>query len=264
MRQAQGLRRPRDSDNRPRQPARPLLPPRDRRPAAIIGICCALVTLIIGLLTLHATQADPLDRAIDSWIRLHIGVHHHAMQSLEQLGEVPEIAFVTCLIVAACLAVRRVNGALLAVISIVVSIALTEVVLKPLFDRTLDGFAVYPSGHTGRVFTLTAVVVVLLLNPRAAKIAPALKAGVAILGVLLGCVVAVAMIGLNAHYFTDTVGGAALAVAVVIATAFLLDTESLRSRLAFANPKADGNAPGPQITPGGRSAAPLQEADKKD
>jgi membrane-associated phospholipid phosphatase len=35
--------------------------------------------------------------------------------------------------------------------------------------------------------------------------------------------VAVALVGRHAHYFTDTVGGAAVGTAVVLVTAFFLD-----------------------------------------
>jgi membrane-associated phospholipid phosphatase len=35
--------------------------------------------------------------------------------------------------------------------------------------------------------------------------------------------VALALVGKGAHYFTDTVGGAAVGTAVVLATAFFLD-----------------------------------------
>jgi membrane-associated phospholipid phosphatase len=41
--------------------------------------------------------------------------------------------------------------------------------------------------------------------------------------VLAACAVAVALVGLGHHYFTDTVGGAAVGTAVVLATALVLD-----------------------------------------
>ena len=75
------------------------------------------------------------------------------------------MASLTLVIMLACLAARRVNGAVLTAVSVVVSVVATEFVLKPIFGRTLGGALVYPSGHAGRAFTLAAVIVVLLLNP---------------------------------------------------------------------------------------------------
>ena len=83
-----------------------------------------------------------------------------------------EVAFLTLVIALTCLVVRRVNGAVLVVVSLAVSVVLTELVLKPIFDRTLHGSLVYPSGHAGRAFTLAAVVVVLLLDPPGRRLEP--------------------------------------------------------------------------------------------
>ncbi len=168
------------------------------------------------------------------------------------------MASLTLIIMLACLAARRVNGAVLTAVSVVVSVVATEFVLKPIFGRTLGGAFVYPSGHAGRAFTLAAVIVVLLLNPASRQLPTALKVAVATGAALVGSAVAIAMIGLNYHYFTDTVGGAALAIAVVIATSFLLDTEGMRKRMRVARrnhrPASRREGTGPDVTPSSRSA----------
>jgi membrane-associated phospholipid phosphatase len=196
-----------------------------------------VITVVLGVLTAHSTGPAWLDRGVDSWIQANLGVHQRAMRLFEAVGQPLELAFLTLIVVLACLAVRRVNGAILAVVSVLASVVLTELVLKPLSGRTLDGNLVYPSGHTGRTFTLATVIVVLVLNPPAARPRTALKIAVALAGGLVGCAVAVAMIGLNDHYFTDTVGGAALAIAVVLAASFLLDMQSVRRRMHPTKPE---------------------------
>ena len=217
-----------------REAVAPLLAASARRPAAVIIGACAAVTVLIGALTWHGSRPGSLDQAVDSWIRGHLGMHVHALSLLEDLGSPVQVTVATVVIVLACLAARRLNGALLAGISVLVASGLTELVLKPFFGRTLDGALVYPSGHTCGAFTLAAIIAVLLLSPpRPARVVVVVIAGLA------ACSVAVAMIGLGYHYFTDTVGGAAVGVGVVLATTFPLDMQGTRRllRIASASPQ---------------------------
>jgi membrane-associated phospholipid phosphatase len=131
---------------------------------------------------------------------------------------------------------RRVNGASLALVSFLISVGLTEFVLKPLVHETIKGSLTYPSGHTASVFTLTAVVGVLMLNPPRQRLRPWAR-GLLVAGLfVISCAVAVATIALNYHYFTDTVAGAALAVGVVLAAALVLDGSRVRRWLGAATP----------------------------
>jgi membrane-associated phospholipid phosphatase len=52
---------------------------------------------------------------------------------------------------------------------------------------------------------------------------------------VLGVVVAIAVIGLQWHYFTDTVAGAAVAIGTVCGLALLLDRPAARRWLAWAS-----------------------------
>jgi membrane-associated phospholipid phosphatase len=100
---------------------------------------------------------------------------------------------------------------------------LAELVLKPLVGRTLMGALSFPSGTETRVFAVAAVFAVLLAGP----VRPRVPAGVRLVlaaAVLLGAAaVAVALVVLGQHYFTDTVGGAAVGIAVALATALVID-----------------------------------------
>jgi len=203
--------------------ARPLLPARARRPAALVAACGGLVTLTLGLLTAGDRRPDAVDKAIDSWIQARAGAHLGVMRAFEALTNPVELAVATTLIVLACLASRRWNGAALAVASLAVVVGITDWVLKPAFGRRLHGALAYPSGHVSSAFMLATVVVVLLLVPpgRVPRVAARIVIAVAV--ALAGCAVALGMIGQNYHYFTDTVGGAALGISLVLAVAFLLD-----------------------------------------
>lgn len=222
-----------DLDSDPRPAACPLIPPSGRRPAAIVAACCAAVAIIIAILVAHTSQPTFLDRPVDSWLRGHMGLHTVWLTAhAANLGGLRESTIIVALIALACLAVRRLNGVLLAALSGAGVAVLTEYVVKPLVHRTLTGFLVYPSGHTASAFTAATVITVLLLNPARARVRPAVTIAVAIVTGLIGCLVAAAMISAQFHYFTDAIGGAAFAIAAVLGVAFLLDIRVVRQWLA--------------------------------
>jgi membrane-associated phospholipid phosphatase len=220
-------------DSDPRPPALPLIPASGRRPAAIVAACAAALSIIIAILVAHTSQPTSLDRPVDSWLRGHFGLHTLWLSiHVANLGGLHESTIIVALIALACLAVRRLNGAVLAVVSGIAVAVLTEYVVKPLVHRTLTGFLVYPSGHAASAFTAATVITVLLLNPPRARARPGLTIAVAIVTGLIGCLVAAAMISLQFHYFTDAIGGAAFAVAAVLGIAFGLDISVVRRWLA--------------------------------
>jgi len=141
----------------------------------------------------------------------------------------------SAVIVGACLLTGRLNGAVLAAAAVPVSVGLDEALLKPLVHRTYLGNLVYPSGHTTAVFALAATVTVLLLVPPQPAKAAALRVLIPVAACALGVVVAVAVIGLQWHYFTDTVAGAAVAIGTVCGLALLLDLPAARRSLAWAS-----------------------------
>jgi membrane-associated phospholipid phosphatase len=218
-------------DGERRQPAPPLLPSSARRPAAVLAWCCLAVTVVLAVLSAHSARPNALDRPVDNWLRGHLGTHPAALTPVSNLGGGLDSTLITAVIVVACLTLRRFNGALLALVSAVAVAGLIEFVIKRVVHETLNGDLVYPSGHTASVFAAATVLTVLLLNPPRHNARPAVTIAVAVLTGLVGCLVAVAMISLDYHYFTDTIGGAAFATAVVIAVTFLLDSGMVRRRL---------------------------------
>ncbi len=211
-----------------RQLACPLIPPSGRRAAAVIAVCCAVVTAVFAVLAANRSAPDSLDRPVDSWLHGHFGADGHALSPLSNLGGSLDSLIVTVIIVLACLAVRRLSGAVLAAVSALAVAGLIEAVVKHLVHESLNGDLVYPSGHTASVFAAATVITVLLLNPPRRRPRPAVTIAVAAILALVGCLVGAAMISLNYHYFTDTIGGAAFAITVVIAVTFLLDTRVVR------------------------------------
>jgi membrane-associated phospholipid phosphatase len=214
------------------QPPLPLLPASARRPAAILAVGCLVLVASLGVASAHQAHGFWIDQHVDSWVVLGLHLPLHALSLISRLGGVIEMTALTAALALACLAVRRVNGAVLAVVSVAVAAALTELVLKPLVHRTINGFLTYPSGHTTGLFALAAVIAVLLLSSPGGRPRSALRIAAVAAAVVVACAVGVAMIGMDFHYFTDTVGGAAVGTGVVIGVAFLLDLDGSRRRLA--------------------------------
>jgi membrane-associated phospholipid phosphatase len=136
----------------------------------------------------------------------------------EPVGSVILIA----LLAGVCFLARRVRAAVLTVLGVVVTVAVTTV-LKPLVGRTIHGeFLSYPSGHTA-LATALALIIALLLTDRLAlgrAAAVALTLGLALVaGVAMGW----AEVALGAHYPTDAAGGFCAALAAVPGTAWTLD-----------------------------------------
>jgi membrane-associated phospholipid phosphatase len=211
--------------------AAPLLPPRARRRAAITAACCAIVVAVLAAFAVNRSQGNAVDRPVDSWLRQHLGSHLHLLSDISYLGGGQATAVLTVILIAACLVARRLNAAVLTLVSVAVAAGLTEYVLKPLVHETIRGSLTYPSGHTSSLFTLIAVIGVLLVDTPRQRPRPAarllLMAGL----VIIGCLVAVAVIGLRYHYFTDTIAGAAWGTCVALTATFLVDMPGVRRLL---------------------------------
>jgi membrane-associated phospholipid phosphatase len=201
----------------------PLLAPAIRPPAVALLAACAAVTALLGLWLMHQTRADWLDSAIDGRMLAAMGGQRAVLSRIGEVAAPLQTTAVTVALVLACLVTRRWRGAVLVAVAIPAAGAVTEYLLKPLFDRTSRGHLEFPSGHTTGAFAMAAVCVVLLLGPLRPRLARALRMLLAVAAVLLAVGVAVAVVALRFHYFTDTVAGAAVGTGTVLATALLLD-----------------------------------------
>ena len=135
----------------------------------------------------------------------------------------------TILIALGCALARWWRGVALAALTVPAASSLTEGLLKPVIGRTIDGALSFPSGHTTAVFTVATLVAVLL-----SRRLPGRTRGLLILAAyLLATAVAAAMIAQGFHYFTDTIGGAAVGTATVLIGALVIDAAvgPLRARI---------------------------------
>jgi membrane-associated phospholipid phosphatase len=226
-------------------PGQPLLAARARPWAGALLACCAILVAVLGVLFAHQTRADRFDHAVDAPVIAWFGGHQGLMPWLAAPGSLKPVGVLCVVIVAACLLAGRLNGAVLAAAAVPVAVGLTEGLLKPLIHRTYLGSLVYPSGHTTAVFTLAATVTVLLLTPPQPVKGGGLRVLIPAAACALGGVVAVAVIGLRWHYFTDTVAGAAVGIGTVCGLALVLDLPVVRRWLA----RACGQPPPPSQAP---------------
>jgi membrane-associated phospholipid phosphatase len=215
-------------------PGRPLLAAPTRARAGVLLACCAILIAALGVLFAHQVKADQLDRAVDSpiisWLAGHQGL---AAWLAAPASQIPAVAL-SVIIVVACLLTGRLNGAVLAAATVPAVVGLNDGLLKPLVHRTYLGVLTFPSGHTATMFALAATVTVLLIPPRPDR-PRALRVLIPAAACVLGCVVAVGVIGLRWHYFTDTVAGAALGTGTVCGLALLLDLSFVRRWLVWGS-----------------------------
>jgi membrane-associated phospholipid phosphatase len=215
------------------RPGQPLLAPSARPWAGGLLACCAILVTGLGVLFAHQAKADWLDRAVDAPFITLFGGHLRLGLWLITPGSPVPAALASAVIAVACLLAGRLNGAVLAAAAVPVSNGLVEGLLKPLVHRTYLGDLVYPSGHTTAIVALAATVAVLLLAPSRPATAGAPRILIPAAACAAAVVVAVALIGLRFHYFTDTVAGAALGIGTVCGLALLLDLPSVRRWLAW-------------------------------
>ncbi len=195
---------------------------------------CAILVAVLGVLFAHQAEADQFDHAVDSPVITWFGGHQPLAAWLAFPGTPIPAVVLSAAIVIGCLLTGRLAGAVLAAAAVPVAVGLNEALLKPLVHRTYLGQVTYPSGHTATMFALAATVTVLLAAPRTATARP-LRILVIATAYLLGVVVAVAVIGLRWHYFTDTVAGAAVGIGTVCGLALALDLPAVRRRLGIAS-----------------------------
>ena len=185
-------------------------------------LACAAVVAVLGALFAGQSQPDRLDAAVGHWLRSSIGTHPAPLHVLANFGGPPLVTALTVVLVLTAMAARRWRGAVLPAVAVPLAAALTELALKPLFGRTIGGALSYPSGHATSDFALATVAAILFAGPARPRI-PAFARRLLLLGAFLfAAVVAVAMVGLWYHYFTDIIGGAAVGSGTVVLTALVL------------------------------------------
>ncbi|WP_274564324.1 phosphatase PAP2 family protein [Streptomyces spiramyceticus] len=206
------------------RPAPTVLPPSLRVWLGLIAALAALVVVVLGVLYAGHSQPGRVDRWIiqptaDSvrppW--------RYVALATDFLGEPAGAAMLVVAAVTGCLLLRRPRAAVLVVLGVGMTVA-TATLLKHLVGRTIhgDGNLSYPSGHTA-FLTALALIVALLATGRLGLGRTAGTSLVLAAALVAGAAMGWAQVALGAHYPTDVLGGWCTALAVVPATAWLVD-----------------------------------------
>ncbi|QES52752.1 hypothetical protein DEJ50_29805 [Streptomyces venezuelae] len=201
-----------------------MLPPSLRARLGTVAAVAALVVLALGVRyagagepgTVDARIRAAVDGARPPWWR-------HAALATDFLGEPAGAAALVAAIVTGCLLLRHPRAAVLVVAGTGTAVGVTTL-LKPLVGRTINGgYLSYPSGHTA-FLTALALSLALLATGRRPGLGKAAGLSLVLTAALVaGTAMGWAQVALGAHYPTDVLGGWCTALAVVPATAWLVD-----------------------------------------
>lgn len=200
-----------------------VLPPSLRVRLGLIAALAALVVVALGVL--YAGHSEP--GTVDAWIQPAVdGVRppwRYVALATDFLGEPAGAATLVVAAVTGCLLLRRPRAAVLVVAGAGLTVG-TTTLLKSLVGRTIHGDdnLSYPSGHTA-FLTAFALVVALLATGRLGLGRTAGTSLVLAAALVAGAAMGWAQVALGAHYPTDVLGGWCTALAVVPATAWLVD-----------------------------------------
>ncbi|MFD4505454.1 phosphatase PAP2 family protein [Streptomyces sp. NPDC058457] len=204
--------------------ARAVLPPSLRAWLGLIAALAASVVVVLGVL--YAGRGGP--GRVDSWIIPPTADSvrppwRNVALVLDFLGEPAGSVMVIAAGVAGCLLLRRPRAAVLVVAGAGLTVG-TTTLLKHLVGRTIHGAGnlSYPSGHTA-FFTALALMAALVATGRLGLGRTAGTSLVLAAALVAGATMGWAEVGLGAHYPTDALGGWCTALAVIPATAWLVD-----------------------------------------
>ena len=192
-----------------------------RRPAICVAVVAVVTVVAFGLSYEGLTSSTHIDRQLDRLVSISAPDNYKVFMLVRTLGNPRQVVIAAGLLIVLALATGRYRLAVLALAGPGLT-GLATTALKPLFDRTLHGQPVYPSGHAGALTSLAIVAALLLVS----VLRPSAGIGVLLVSattLAAGGVMAVALIVLKQHYPTDTIGGFCTAVAIVLGIALLLD-----------------------------------------
>lgn len=189
-----------------------------------IAALAALVVVVLGIV--YAGHGEP--GRVDRWIVQPTADSvrppwRRVALVLDFLGEPAGSAMLVTAVVAACLLLRRHRAAVLVVAGPALTVG-TTTLLKHVVGRTIHGDdnLSYPSGHTAFLTSLALVVAL----PATGRLGLARTAGTSLVlaaALVAGAAMGWAQVALGAHYPTDVLAGWCTALAVIPATAWLID-----------------------------------------
>ncbi|MFC3574861.1 phosphatase PAP2 family protein [Streptomyces yaanensis] len=214
------------------RPAPAVLPPSLRVWLGPIAALAALVVVVLGVLYADDSKPGMVDARISAAVDGVGPPWRYVALALDFLGEPGGAVMLVVAMLAGCLLLRRPRAAVFTVAGVGMTVG-TATLLKHLVGRTIhgDGNLSYPSGHTA-FFTALALIVALLATGRLGLGRPAGTSLVLAAALVAGAAMGWAQVALGAHYPTDVLGGCCTALAVVPATAWLVDRMADRPALA--------------------------------
>jgi undecaprenyl-diphosphatase len=201
-----------------------VLPPALRVSLGLVAALAALVVVVLGVLFAGHSEPGRVDRWIIQPTADSVGPPWRSLAlATDFLGEPVGAATLVVATVTGCLLLRCRRAAVLVVVGTGVTVG-TTTLLKSVVGRTIHGDAnlSYPSGHTA-FLTAFALTVALLATRRLGLGRTAGTALVLAAALVAGTAMGWAQVALGAHYPTDVLGGWCTALAVVPATAWLVD-----------------------------------------
>jgi membrane-associated phospholipid phosphatase len=200
-----------------------LIPHRLRLTALIIVAACCVTVSVLGALFYHGSSPDALDKAVFR----SVWPHRAGLDPLASVGGTVPMTLLTAVLCYCCLALRRYRGAIMVALAVPLAAGTTEL-LKHLIHRIYVSFLSFPSGHTTATFALIKCITVLLIDPPATKAPASMRIVLALVSLGFGVMVALGLVAVRFHYFTDTIGGAAVGIGVTLTLALALDSAVAR------------------------------------
>ncbi|MBK1788785.1 phosphatase PAP2 family protein [Prauserella sp. ASG 168] len=185
-----------------------------------VAAACAVVFAVLGVVFAGERTPGAVDGAVANTIE---GLADGLLRVFVLPTEPPVLLAVLGVLVAVTVWRRDRAALALVVAAPAVAVSVNTWVLKPAFGRVYDDHLAYPSGHTVSLVAVLTVLAVLARPgpPRAATV---------VTGVVLTALAGIGMVGLEYHYLSDVLGGAAFAVAATLGLAALVGASARHRR----------------------------------
>jgi len=191
----------------------------------------ALVSAVLAAHYSGEIAAGWLDRRAETEVKSLLPQPGSGALLIDLLGQPLVTVVLAALLAATCLILGRRRLAVVAVAGPGLT-GVATTVLKPVIGRTIHGSDLsYPSGHTAAATVSALIVMLLVVDLLRAERLPSVLLILAVAGAA-GATMAWSQVALGAHYPTDTIGGFCTAMAVVPATALLVDWFAARRGVA--------------------------------